>query len=477
MLKAISEFNLKEGISAEQLTIIDKFIEADPEGALETLYTKDNIRLRLEFTKICEMFSNSGEGVLIQWLNEELPKLTPDKHIQALYWADLIMVLAKDDPEKAIKTMSLSDLDNKEMNPSVVRLFYTTSERDLDKALSLLDLLPPTFKEAAYCGLSYSLAKSDPSRSLEFVSMIQDPKDRVLASSYVFDQWLKTNPEDASEQLIKFKGQFEEIGLSNLNSGGDLIKSLCDASPGALRELLFQIVPTAQNKVLFEKSIGEMARNNIELTLATIDDLPKSAFKDKLTMQAFSVGEPPVDLSGVHKIIDRLNGQTRRAAIEGLAQRFSSASIEEVLAGSNVFQGKDKSAFVGAALVNMESDNMHDLVRSLANSNLDDVLTMEDLASVTQDIATRLVHSDCTKAISWYDQLPEIRKQAAMRGIAQEMAKGNINELGKWLGSRSQDENWKTGVLVFINHLKNTDVEMAREWEGSLRSFEESRKN
>jgi hypothetical protein len=124
----------------------------------------------------------------------------------------------------------------------------------------------------------------------------------------------------------------------------------------------------------------------------------------------------------------------------------------------------------------MGGDNIDAIAGSLANSSLDNVLTKEHLAAVTRDVAQQLAHADYTKSISWFDQLPDTQKQAAMRGIAEEMAKSNPEELSKWLSSRSQDRNWKTGASVLINHLKFTDLEMAKEWEGSLRNFEANQK-
>jgi hypothetical protein len=320
MLRAISEINLNDGVSEEQLKIVRELIHTDPEGALDALYTKDNVCFRLEFTKICEEMSNSGEDLLIRWLNEKLPKLTDDKRIQSHYWADLMGVIAKADPEHAVTVMTRSELSGKDIKSSIIRLFLTTSNLNPDRALKLLDSLPASYKEAAYSGLSYSLANSDPSKALEFVALIQDSKERALVSSFVFDQWLKASPDTACERLSLLKDQFEEIGITDIARGGDIIKTLCEKNPNVLRDLLYQVVPASKNQALFEKAIGEMARNNIDSAFAVVNDLPQSALKDKLMMEAFSIGEPPKDLSGINRMISTLEGKAKEAAIMGLAR-------------------------------------------------------------------------------------------------------------------------------------------------------------
>ena len=474
LIEAIAGFDFEQGLTEAQKETISDLIKYYPEDALSVLFNKNNVSYRVGFADVCERLAGAGDEQIVSWLNDALPQLTGDKRVVASYWADMIRAVAKNNPDKALGILLASGLEDKAMESSIVGLLYVTSKGSPDKALDLLARIPDSQKDKAYLGLSHSLAGSDPARSLEFATMMRDSKEKSLVTSQIFNEWLKSDPEQASEKLLMLKGQFVDIALANIGNGDHLVENLCVSNPSLLRDLLFEITPNTRNRPLFEKSLMAMADRNMETALGVLNDLPQGPFRDDLFLKTFSTGGRPDDVARVALLIGSLEGNAKRNAVIGLGQRFSSESVADILTAAGYFGGQEKSSFILFALGNSRSENLEDMVKALAGTELSGALSEKDFAAITEDVAGRLAAEDNAKAISWYDSVPEGQKAAAMHGLAEEMAKDDIVELGKWLNSKDRDANWAVGVSVLIEHLKKTDSEMANTWGENLQSWKES---
>ena len=473
LTQKIVQYDIRDGFTDDYVKTAQKLIERDPKLALKTLYNSNTIGTLVAFDDVCKKLAGSDPDLLIGWLRNDLPSLTSDGTIAGLCWWNALKALVVVDPDKALSAIKSSNLKQNENRLAVAGMFHTLSKSDHGRALNMVQQLPTGLRDSAYEGIGQSLAADEPAKAFQ-ISMLmgKDSNERARLSDYIFSEWLKSNPEEASKEIAKLDfRQFEKIGLLGDNQENGFIKTLAETKPELLQNFLLQITPGIGNKKLFETSIMALAHSNFEAAFKTVNDLPIGELRNELTEVTFATGVDYGNALKYLRMAESLEGDAKLSAIDGISRSFSNNTLDEIVAVAANIDESNKSRFLLAALTSSGSQRLEEMMGKIAAQEFNDKLNSDDLKTLTHDFATTLAINNTDRAVSWYEQLPQGQRVAAMEGIASGMASRDINRLGDWLNSKKQDEEWAAGVSVIVKHLDYTDSQAAAVWKKALTDF------
>ena len=469
LVAKITRYDISKGYDNDYKDAVLDLIEKDPKLALATLFNGDTISQQPGFAELCEELISSDPDLLIAWLRNDLPGFTTDDQVKGRYWSDMLRVLAGRDPQRAIGLLQSSDLKETSKQGPTLGIFYSLSASNPDKALEMVAQLPESLRGKGYEGISYALAGRDPAKALEVAALVQNTNAQARLSSNIYGEWLKANPEEALKKLEQLDPrQFEKIAAAGISGGDQFIETLGEKKPEVLRDLLYKVVPGTGNKDLFEASVRALVKSDFGSALKAVGDLPAGRFRDELAELAFSVGTKPEEAAQYARMTEGLEGGTKRSALEGLGRSIANEPIEEIIGVSSNIDEANRSKFLLSAFTNSTPDRLDELAEKVTAQEFKGKLTDGDSKALTQDVAGRLVVADSDRAFSWYEQLPQDQRAAAMKGLASEMARGDIDRLGQWLNSKAKDDEWAIGASVMIKHLEYTDAQVAAEWKKAL---------
>ena len=321
--------------------------------------------------------------------------------------------------------------------------------------------------DLARYNISNGAGRLDPLLAIEIAKKIGDSELRGRAISAKLSTLIASDPTKAIGQLNSLDSKELQIILqSDVGNKSSLVNVLGEANPDLLSNLLGKMVISSSNEGLFMEAIKCLAIKSPDKVSEILETLPEGTTKRKMISSQFDAlasENSTLAIETASKIADQ---ETRIQAYGAIGQTVGRRDLNSILKTAETLSALDANALVSAALPSLTDQNPKAAAELLLSRKF--ALAGNQNQAIIERIGMRLSNQDQSYAQQWIGKLPENDQPYAMKGVAAEMAKSDIQGLSVMLGSLPQDKNWEAGVKVLIQNISDSDPQMAKKWQDAL---------
>lgn len=446
---------------------ISEFAKRSPETVMSWFVPENMAPSEAGFVEAGRELAKSRPEILQAWLSNEMNKA--DRRVQGDCLHVGLSVLSQVDAKSAFEFAVSRTWEVMPMHEIVNDVFgYFGEQNPVEADRAAMAALKGRDLDLARNNIALGAAQSDPDLALSIAAKRGDPAGQGRTTSSILSELMDSDPSKAISKLRALDPTLLQATLQASPEGVDsVVSKLGKADPELLTNLLAKMVASESNAEVFRAAVASLGAKSPEKSMEIIQSLPDSQMKTKLFGEHYTSlarENPENALQAASTLADP---KLRAEAYRSIGDFVGPKGWSETSRMLDSLPEADKATFLNSAapsLANGDPKNFANLMSSgivtLQGARKNEVLSL---------LGSRLNSSDPAFTKGWLDALPAEDQPFAMKGIASDMAKTNVDGLATMLQSMKQDKKWEQGVKVLIDNVQKADPEMADQWKGALK--------
>lgn len=451
------------------IAAITELAKRDPENVLSWFDPGKMEPYEPGWSFVAAELAKARPEILEKWLMVELSKSSPEVRTECLL-GGIELLKSGQGLARAIQfhaKLPKGAVDDSEVVNSLFMDFDRDSPADAEKAARSI-FTGATLNHALY-NIAMQASRKDLMEGISFAGKIADTsmRNRVLAMQ--FRDWFDTKPDLVMEQIGKLDAQ----GLAGVLKGDPgtpgmdgLIEKLGKTDADGLITMMSSLTVSSSNEKVFEKAINSISRNDPAKALDLIAGMPEGTMKGNLYYSYFIRAASADPAAALQTASSLAAGDSRSKAYVTIGGEVGGRGFEETLRITRSLPEADRAYFMGGAMPYLARTDPKRALELLTDPSLP--INKEIRQDTLSRVSGHFYQSDPASAQQWMASLPAEDQPSAMEGMANQMVASDIEGLAKMLGSIPRNETWASGVRVLVEDLKNSDPEMAKQWQESL---------
>lgn len=443
---------------------VSELARRDPDAAMSWFQGTDMARNEPGFLQVAMILAKDSPQVLQAWLRNNLSKCNAEARADCLITS--ISALGKVDAKSAfafLSTIESGTASNSDIINALFTRFGKQSPADAEQAAVSI-YIGSDLDRARY---SIASGAVDPVKAFEIAGKIRDISLRGGAVAGALSRWLDTNRPEALAKIKELgPRELQSVLQAQVFESGSLVNKLGKLDPDLLCGLLNQLTFSKGTEGIFSAAMDRLSLEAPEAADRLLASLPAGEAKNHMIgsrIAELAKENSSAALESASKLID---ADARQTAYRAIGRVLGGGAADDIVTTAAVLPEGDRASLFAAALPVLARENPDEAVALIEKTNT--LLAGEERQGVYALLGERLGRDDASRALQWLGQLGQDDQPAAMTGIATEMARADIQRLGKLLASMPQNRTWDAGVRVLVENLKDSDPELAKQWKDAL---------
>lgn len=453
--------------------VMTEYAKREPEAALSWFSPGQMVKGESGFYEVCKVLGENRPDLVKKWLGNEISNV--EEGLQGEMIAKALGALSKAKPEETYLFAVRSHWENYSRNSVIIDLFTELARQDPSAAENAaVSTLQGRDLEVARQCLAMTVGETDPDAGLAHAAKIPDALRRGRCQSSIIADALDTDRAQGTKLLKSLDTSDLQIVLqSSAGSFRSIVKTLAIQDPDVLLNLLSDTIPSSANEQVFRDAVESLGGPSPAKALQLLNSLPASEFKTSLIGARFSAmakADPQDALNAASELPDT---EMRKVVYGNIGSVVGRNGWESAMSTLNTLKKDDRTSFFDSAIPYLIEEDPNKIAKLLLGDEVP--LSASKKREVLASLGSRFNASNPAFASDWLLSLPTGDQPFAMKGIAENMAKSDINELAKMLGPMAHDDTWKMGVEILIDNIKNSDPQMAQTWRSQLKDKQQER--
>jgi hypothetical protein len=283
-------------------------------------------------------------------------------------------------------------------------------------------------------GIVTRAAYEDPEFSGQLLDLLgPDDSVRIIGSNLVaFNSYLRNNPDKVMQMMDSMVWT-----STNMESITGMSRILFESDPVLVSSWVAgkDVTPSLEKlckEMFYHGTLNKMPPDSIERAIASLDGTPYKI---------------PA-LIGAVRIWGLIDMPRANSALQNMTESERNSAFPEFI----------------TPLALHKPDVAWDLIQNGTNSYRPDVL-----AKATESVGAVYASKDIRKAINWAISVSDRNLQgSAVAGVVKYWSLSDVRSASEWLGTFPQGPVRDAGAMILIERIRDTDPEMAGEWQKSL---------
>jgi hypothetical protein len=445
---------------------ISELARRDPVDAMSWFSPEDMIPGEAGFMAVANILAKSDGKVLQDWLRDNLSRGSSAVRNECLTVS--LAALSAEDASSALTFYSSNNwgsVSDTDIINAIFRRFGKQSPLAADAAAA--GKLKGSELDLARYNISNGAGPADPVLGIEIARKIVDIDLRGKALSGRLSSWLESDRPNAIAQLKAFDSRdLQAILQTGVIKSDSLVNQLGKSDPDLLCSLLSKLVVSSANEDIFLTAIGNLSLDNPEKATALLESLPDGETKKRMISSQFEALARESSAVAIERASKLTSDGSKIEAYRSIGAAIGGRDLDAIMVIADALPENFRNTLLVAALPTIADKNPMEAIVLLEHNKI--TMDSKERQEVLASIGERISNSDASYAKEWLAKLPSSDQPFAMKGIATEMVKSNIQELATMLGSMPQDKKWEAGVRVLIDNIRDSDPEMAKKWQGAM---------
>lgn len=443
---------------------ISELARRDPEAAMSWFPGARMTPNEPGFMQVAVILAKGSPQVLQNWLRDNLTKCNPEA--RADIFVTSIAAMGREDARSAFSFLSninSGGVSNADVIDALFMRFGRQAPFEAEQAAAG----KYTGSDLDRARYNISIGAVDPDKKFEIAGNIRDGSLRGDAMSGALLKWLDTSRPEAMAKISELTPkELQGVLQSQVFDSGSLVNKLGRLDPEFLCGLLNQLTFSKSSEAIFNAALDRLSQEAPEKAERLLASLPAGEAKNQMIGSRIAVLARQSASSAVESASKLMDPSARQAAYRSIGGEIGGGGADGIVAAAEGLPEADRKSLLSTALPRLVMEKPDEAVGLIdQNKTLLGSVEKQHLYGL---LGEKLGRNDTSGALQWMAHLGEDEQPAAMRGIATEMARVDIQGLGKLLTSMPQDRTWEAGVRVLVGNLKDSDPELAQQWKDAL---------
>lgn len=471
LVESLSDKRYSNEYHAKFEIAIGELASRDPEAAMNFFDPKKMRVGEPGFMFVSSILSETSPLLLQTWLKSHWQEVPSEARNNCL--STIMECLASKDPAAALEYYCQSGFDGASKMDVINSVFTKWSKSSPESSVSTAEkYFTGKYLDYAYFNIVTTLKSKDREFAIYLASKIEDNRWKIKANRSIVSPWLDLDPSAATKYLSSMSSSdLQAVLMSDINKGNgqSIVKKLANYDVGRLVNLLDDITPSSANESLFRQSVGLLTTRSPSEVSLLLDSMPEGNFKTSLVAEHYATVAQTNPQILFKNLSDLSDSSSRLAAFYAIGGSVKLKDYEQVLASLGKINDNEMAEFYAAVMPRVAADSPQKAANLLASDN--SPINGSHRGEIIRVVASRLAENDINSFEKWISELPLTEQPEAVKGMAEVVARKDIQELSRKLAEMPKGDCWAAGVSVLVGHIQNTDPEMADLWRHALDSY------